>query len=124
MRWLIDTNCCIYLYSGAYPRLTERVLAADVGDIGISAIVLAELSLGSIRGLAPDPAALDRLIAQLPLLSFDADAARAYARLPFRRSRFDRLLAAHGMALGCGIITANLRDFADIPGLVVEDWTA
>ncbi len=124
MTWLIDTNCCIYLFSGAYPRLTERVLTADVGDIGLSAIVLAELSLGSAQGLAPTPASLDRFVEQIPLLPFDADAARAYARLPFRRARFDRLLAAHAVALGAGIITANIRDFTDIPGLAVEDWTA
>ena len=60
----------------------------------------------------------------MPLLPFDEDAARSYARTPFRRARFDRLLAGHALALDVPIITANPKDFADVPGLKVEDWTA
>ena len=50
-------------------------------------------------------------------------AAREYARLPFKRARFDRLLAAHALSLGVTIITNNESDFADVPGLTVENWT-
>jgi tRNA(fMet)-specific endonuclease VapC len=56
-------------------------------------------------------------------LPFDDAAARAYARMPFRRGRFDRLLAAHALSLDATVVTNNLSDFADIPGLKVEDWT-
>ena len=43
--------------------------------------------------------------------------------LPFKRARFDRLLAAHALSLGVTIITNNESDFADVPGLTVENWT-
>ncbi|MCI4588567.1 type II toxin-antitoxin system VapC family toxin [Sphingobium sp. BYY-5] len=123
MRYLIDTNCCLYLFASQYPRLNARILATDKGDIGLSAIVFAELALGSMNGKAPPMAALELLAMQMPLLPFDATAARSYGALPFRRGRFDRLLAAHALALGLTVITRNLADFADIPGLKVEDWT-
>jgi tRNA(fMet)-specific endonuclease VapC len=89
----------------------------------LSAIVLAELALGSMNGKAPLMAALERLLVQMPLMPFDENAARAYGRLPFRRGRFDRLLAAQALSLDLVIITRNLADFADIAGLKVEDWT-
>jgi len=123
MRYLIDTNCCLYLFSGAYPALLKRVLATARGDIGLSAIVFAELALGSANGMGPPLAALERLTEQIPLLPFDEAAARGYATLPFRRGRFDRLLAGHALSLGLAIITHNERDFADIPGLKIENWT-
>ncbi|PMZ78725.1 VapC toxin family PIN domain ribonuclease, partial [Pseudomonas sp. FW306-2-11AD] len=50
-------------------------------------------------------------------------AAREYARLPFKRARFDRLLAAHALSLGATIVTNNEADFADVPGLRVENWS-
>jgi tRNA(fMet)-specific endonuclease VapC len=98
------------------------VLETARGDIGLSTIVFAELALGSMNGKAPTLASLDRLTWQMPLLPFDEAAARGYARLPFRRGRFDRLLAGHALSLGLVIITRNERDFADVPGLKVENW--
>lgn len=123
MRYLIDTNCCIYLFTNSYPALNRRVLATPYGDIGLSTIVFAELSLGSMNGKAPPPEALEELVQQMPLLSFDEAAARGYARLPFRRGRYDRLLAGHALSRGLAIITRNERDFVGIPGLVIENWT-
>ena len=59
----------------------------------------------------------------VPVLPFDRDAGRAYAELPFKRHRLDRLIAAHALALNVTLVTANPRDFRDIAGLAVEDWT-
>ena len=59
----------------------------------------------------------------IPLLAFDEAAARAYAHLPFKRARFDRLLAAHALSIGATIITNNEVDFADVAGLKIENWT-
>ena len=58
-----------------------------------------------------------------PVVPFDQAAAQIYARLPFRRHRFDRLIAAHALALDVTLVTANERDFRDIAALRVENWT-
>ena len=65
----------------------------------------------------------DRLFDVVPILPFDELAAHAYAQVPFKRGRFDRLIAAHALALNIPIVTSNVTDFADVPGLKVEDWT-
>lgn len=123
MIFLVDANVLIYLASGRYPDLTARVGAQAAGTVRVSSIVLAEVALGSESGLAPSPEVLDALLALMPVIPFDEAAARAYARLPFRRARFDRLLAAHALSLDAIVVTTNLADFADIPGLQVADWT-
>ncbi|HWT11325.1 MAG TPA: type II toxin-antitoxin system VapC family toxin [Allosphingosinicella sp.] len=123
MRYLIDTTCCIYLFAGTYPALGKRIGATPYGEIGLSMIVFAELALGSLNGKAPPMEVLERLARQMPLLPFDEAAALAYARLPFRRGRYDHLLAGHALSRGLAIITRNERDFGGIPGLRTEDWT-
>ena len=123
MRYFIDTNCCIYLFADTHPTLTRRISDTAAGEIGLSTIVLAEFALGLRRGAGPGDARLELLKEQMPVLPFDQAAAEAYARLPFRRGRFDRLLAAHALSRGLILITNNPRDFADIPDLTVENWT-
>lgn len=71
----------------------------------------------------PATEVLDAFIAEIPVLDFDQAAGRAYARLPFKRGRFDRLIGAHALSRGLILVTNNEQDFADIPGLKVENWT-
>jgi tRNA(fMet)-specific endonuclease VapC len=69
---------------------------------------------------------LDRLavmIEEIPILPFDERAGRTYATIPFKRASYDRLIAAHALALGLILVTDNEADFADVPGLQVENWT-
>ena len=123
IRYLIDANCVIFALADAEARVTRRIARCEAGTLGISAITFAEVALGSHSGKAPPPEALDALLAVVPMVPFDAAAARCYATLPFRRGRFDRLLAAHALSIGAGVVTNNSADFADVPGLLIEDWT-
>ena len=95
----------------------------EPGEIGISAITYAQIVLGMELGKPPTPAALAALIAVVPILPFDDAAAKAYAAIPFKRARFDRLLAAQALSLQAVVVTNNEADFADVPGLKVENWT-
>lgn len=122
-RFLIDANSVIFALSGRYPMLRERLAACEPGEVSISAISFAEIELGAQFGRPPPAGLLDDFVSLVPILPFDENAARAYARLPFRRARFDRLLAAHALSLRATVVTNNLRDFSDVAGLAVEDWT-
>ncbi|HMT44363.1 MAG TPA: type II toxin-antitoxin system VapC family toxin [Chakrabartia sp.] len=123
MRYMFDANTIINLFSGAFPKLIARVAATEVGEIGISSIAFAEVALGSENGKPPEPTLLQGLIEQIPVLPFDEAAARTYALLPFKRGNFDRLIAAHALSLSLTVISRNAKDFADVPGLRVENWT-
>ncbi len=122
-RYLIDADCAVYAMTARFEPLRERLIACTPGAVAISTISFAEVALGTENGKPPSPEILEAFIAAIPLVAFDEAAAREYARLPFKRARFDRLLAAHALSLGVTIITNNEADFADVPGLKVENWT-
>lgn len=109
--------------AGESSVLRERIRLCEPGEIALSAISLAEIALGTELGKPPPPEALEAFLGQIPLLPFDEAAARAYSRLPFKRARFDRLLAGHALSIGAIVITNNEADFADVPGLRIENWT-
>ena len=122
MTYLLDTNIVIALTELADERVVRRAEQCVADEIVTSAIVLAEVALGIARGSDGE---MDRLAAfqeEVPVLDFDTKAALAYAALPFKRASFDRLIAAHALSLGLTVVTANEADFADVPGLKVENW--
>lgn len=123
IRYLLDSDCAIYVMSGQYSLLRERVEKCEPGEVGLSAISLAEIELGAVLDKGPPQERLDAFLRAVPLLDFDATAAKAYAGLPFKRARFDRLIAAHALSIGATVVTNNTGDFADIPALRIENWT-
>lgn len=122
-RFLLDTNICLYLFDGGWLPLRDRISECLDGELAVSTIVLAELIVGIERHDRRALPLLVNLLRIAPPLPFDEAAARAYGGLPFKRAKFDRLIAAHALSRGLTLITANARDFADVPGLAVEDWT-
>lgn len=123
IRYLIDANSAVYAMGVGNSRLIDRIKACDEGEIGISVISFAEVAYGTYAGKPPSPDVLEAFVAAIPLIPFDEAAAREYARLPFKRARFDRLLAAHALSIDAIVVTNNEADFVDVPGLEVENWT-
>lgn len=123
IKYLIDANSAVYSMDVGNEALKARIAECDAGTLAISVISYAEVAYGTYVGKPPAPEVLEAFIAAIPLLPFDELAAREYAKLPFKRARFDRLLAAHALSLGVTVVTNNEADFADVPGLKVENWT-
>jgi tRNA(fMet)-specific endonuclease VapC len=109
--------------TGQYPNIAEQMGQYEPGELALSVISYVEIVLGMEQGKPPTPEALALYVEAVPLLAFDASAARAYAKMPIKRARFDRLLAAHALSIGAIVVTINAADFADVPGLRVENWT-
>jgi len=123
-RYLIDSDLAIYSMGGDADSILNRRLAnCYPGEVAISAISFAEVALGTWNGKPPRQDILDAFVDVIPIISFDDTAARLYARLTFKRARFDRLLAAHALSLGATIVTNNEADFVDVPGLKTENWS-
>lgn len=60
-------------------------------------------------------------------MPFDIEAAQAYgnviANIGWVKGRdFDRMIAAHAIGSRSTLVTANERDFKDVPGLKLENW--
>ncbi len=121
--YLLDANMAIYAMIDAHGPVARRIAECEPGSVLISAISFAEIALGTQAQKPPPPEVLDAFIDAIPVTAFDESAATAYARLSFKRARFDRLLAAHALSLGATVVTNNEADFADVSGLVTENWT-
>lgn len=121
-RFMLDSNICIYLLNNASEELTRRVGQQDEGSLCCSAISLAEIAVG-FRDMARHASTLRAFLDAIPAVPFDEVAARTYGGLSFRRAKFDRLIAAHALALDVTLVTNNEADFADVPGLKIENWT-
>ena len=119
---MLDANCAIYAMIDASCTVSQRISELAPGDIVMSAVSFSEVALGTQNQRPPPPEVLDAFVEAVPILPFDEAAAREYAKLPFKRARFDRLLAAHALSIGAIVVTNNEADFADVPGLVVENW--
>lgn len=121
MRYMLDANAFILLLTG-HPSTVAKAADCEESELAISAIAFAEVAHGSVSGKPPPPDVLQRARERIAVLPFDGDAAHAYAELGFKRGSFDRLIAAHALSTRLVLVTANLGDFADVPGLVTENW--
>ncbi|MES2093047.1 MAG: type II toxin-antitoxin system VapC family toxin [Actinomycetota bacterium] len=126
-RGLLDTSTLILL-----GRLRDT--AALPQDVSISAITLAELSVGPLvaatsREGAARQAHLQQAEADFDPIPFDAAAARAFGRVaaslraagkkPAARA-YDALIAATAIANGLPLYTCNPSDFIGIDELQLE----
>ncbi len=123
-RGLLDTSTFIH---------SERITRPDEalpGEVCLSAVSLAELSLGPL--LVDDPEERARrqqhlqLAGEVPVLAFDSACAQAFAPIAAhlraggsktRARAYDALIAATAIANGLPLYTGNAKDFAGIPGL-------
>ena len=105
------------------PPLRERAERCAPGEIVTSAIVFAEVARGTDWSNEEAAGLVNDFFEAVTVLPFDRQAALVYGELPFVRHRFDRLIAAHALALDLTLVTANPRDFRDVGKLRVEDWT-
>ncbi len=121
-RFLVDSNVCIYILEGIGASLRARVEDYAPGEIVTSAIVYAEVMRGIHTDDVERNGRADRLFSLFEVLPFDRQAALCYRAMPFKRSSFDRLIAAHALALGLTLVT-NDSAFGDVPGLKVENWS-
>jgi len=119
--FMLDANICIYLLEGKSRIAAERVSNCVAGQLVTSAVAYAEVMIGAERLDGVEEAAA--LYAKIPVLPFDEHAGDIYSRLPFKRGSYDRLIASQALSLGLTLVTNNEADFADVPGLKVENWT-
>jgi tRNA(fMet)-specific endonuclease VapC len=133
MKYLLDTNICIYLIKKQYPEILAKLLRIGFEKVGICTITLAELEFGvanSSRSMEAQ-AALFEFILPFELLDFNYTAASFYGKIRKELkdkgqpiSDMDMLIAAIAMANELVLVTNNEKEFRRISGLKIENWKA
>lgn len=133
MKFLLDTNICIYIIKQKPLEVLQKFNAYNVGDIGISSISVAELEFGVQKSKFPirNQQALAQFLLPLTIVDFDAAAATMYGKIratPEKQGTLvgslDTLIAAHALSLRVILITNNVKEFSRVPNLKLENWVS
>jgi tRNA(fMet)-specific endonuclease VapC len=131
MKYLLDTNTCIRYLNGRAPQLRVKLAATPLSEIAVSSITKAEMFYGSAKSQTPEQSLRKQLefLNALNTIPFNDAAALIYGsvRVTLERAgtpigHYDMLIAAIGLANDLILVTHNVREFARIPELNVEDW--
>jgi tRNA(fMet)-specific endonuclease VapC len=130
IRYLLDTNIVSDLIRNPQGKVTTRIVDVGEAAVATSIIVSSELRFGATkRGSARLSSQLEEILAVLPILPLEKPADASYGQLraalesagtPIGAN--DMLIAAQALSLDMTIVTDNVREFVQVPGLRVENW--
>ncbi len=131
IRYLLDTNVISALVKD-HPNVTQKIIAAPINSLCISAITEGEICFG--LAMRPDAKKLHRLVREILLhvdvMPWNHDVSQQYGNLRAELTRtgkqpgpIDILIAAHAMQLGAVLVTSD-RAYKYVPNLEIEDWAA
>lgn len=132
MKYMLDTNICIYAIKHKPDAVIRRFLSHEPEELCISAITYAELMHGVEKSIAVERnrIAMSLFLSPITILQFDGQAAEEYGRIKAELEKkgtpigpMDALIAGHAKSRGLIIVTNNTREFNRVVGLTVEDWT-
>ncbi len=131
MRYLLDTNICIYIAKRKPVRVLSRLEQIKPGDVGMSIVTYLELVYGAWKSQAikANLARIEQLEVLIPAQPLDVGVAGHYGRLRAELEAagtpigaYDLMIAAHALSLGLTLVTNNVRQFSRVRGLRVENW--
>lgn len=132
-RYLLDTNALSDLIKNPQGKIFTQLRSLSPADqVHTSIIVAAELRYGAEKKGSPVLfTRIEELLRTIEILPLTSDADRHYGRLRADLERKgslvggnDMLIAAHALASDSMLVTSNVREFARVRGLKVENWLA
>ena len=130
LAYMLDTNICIHVMK-TYPPEVRETFNALAEQLCISSITLGELHYGAEKSArrAENLTAIEHFVARLDILPFGRKAAAHYGQIRAELERagtpcgpHDMQIGAHARSEGLVVVTNNIREFARMPGLRVENW--
>ena len=130
MKYLLDTNICIYLINERPRKVLTHFKRHSLGDIGISSITASELAFGVAKSASSkNSAALEAFLLALNVVDYDAGAAMIYGDIRATLEKqgktigpLDMLIAASALSRQLILVTNNEKEFRRISKLKVENW--
>lgn len=132
MKYLLDTDVCIYLINKRPSSVLEKLRACQAGDVGVSAVTVAELRYGASKSqrARQNHEALDLFLAPLEMVAFDEGAAVTCGDIRAQLEKtgdpigpLDMLIAGQAKSLNVVLVTNNVREFRKVKGLKIEAWS-
>ena len=131
VRFLLDTNTCIYIRRQRPPEVMRRFARLRPGEAALSIITYGELAYGCERGPTPVEArkSLQELMQSIPVIGLTIEAGSLYgsirSTLAARGEMIgsnDLWIAAHAVAADLTLVTNNEKEFRRVRGLRLENW--
>ena len=131
MRYMLDTNICIYVIKHKPETVFQKLQNINPEDVCISSVTYAELVHGLEKSAAVEKnrLALSMLLANMEILDFDVDAADCYGKIRAALEKkgtpigpLDMMIAAHAQSLGYTVVTNNVKEFSRVSALKIENW--
>jgi len=130
LRYMLDTNICIYVIKNRPEGLRERFnRLAD--QLCISAVTLAEIIYGAEKSARQieNIKIVEQFAARLDVLPFGERAATHYGQIRADLERaghpiglHDMMIGGHARSEGLTLVSNNVREFQHIEGLRVDNW--
>ena len=131
MRYMLDTNICIYAIKRKPEQVFIRLQEHNPIDICISSVTYAELIHGAEKSKAIEKnrVALALLLANIEIMNFDSLAAESYGKIRADLEKagtpigpLEMMIAGHAKALDYTVVTNNTKEFERVKGLKLENW--
>ena len=131
MRYMLDTNICIHVINRKPAKVIQRFKKEKIGNITISAITLCELKFGAYNSSKPlqNLKAIVKFTSPLDVLHFGEAETETYGKVRYNSKKsgriigpMDTLIAAHALSANCVLVTNNVKEFKNVPGLRIENW--
>ena len=130
LAYLLDTNILSDLVRNPQGAVAAQIIKKGEDTICTSIIVAAELRYGAIKSnSAKLVERIDLILSALEILPLETPADHHYASLRHHLTLQgapigpnDLLIAAHALANGLTVVTANVGEFSRVPELKVVNW--
>ncbi len=131
MKYLLDTNICIYIIKQKPKKVIEKFIDHKPGDIFISSITVSELNYGVEKSskAVENMVALKEFLQPLVVIDYDENDASIYGSIRTDLERrgspigaMDLLIASQAVSRDLVLVTNNEKEFKRIKNLSIENW--
>ena len=126
IKYLIDTNICIYIMNKRPIGIIHKFKQFDVGEIGVSTITVSELQYGvsKSKNRRLNKQRIEEFLFPLEILPYDEIAATIYGDIRVQLEKrgepigpLDLLIAAHALSRNLVLISNNEKEFKRVKNL-------
>lgn len=131
MKYMLDTNICIYAIKKRPDSVINRFLSHDPDELCVSSITYGELMHGAEKSQAVEKNrfAVVLFLSRITVLEFDSRAAEEYGKIRAALEKkgipigpMDMLIAGHARSKGLILVTNNTKEFERVDNLLLENW--